>query len=147
MLFCHPGQLETRVNHLMTLHTDDSLCATITEAACSLICLVSGTMETKWGTLPLPGSLLSMQKLLRQMLYNTLRVERVCTTGVQGGKKRPRGWGEEPRTKQVDNLLVILSYPFMEHPTVDKVPMWTQWSLIIPILQRKKPRVTALQII
>lgn len=40
-------------------------------------------------------------------------------------QERPAGWGEEPRTKQVDSLLVILSYPFMEQPTVDKVPMQT----------------------
>lgn len=84
----------------------------------------------KDGGPPLLGSSLSVWTLLKwAFLYNTLRDEEPCACVLQVSKKtrkeRPIGWGEEPRTKQVDSLLIILSYPFMEHPTVDKVPMQT----------------------
>lgn len=149
---CHPGRWELRVNHFMTLHTDESLRANTPKAVHSLIYMVSGAIETKMGFPPLLGSSLSMQAPLRwATLYNTLRDEEpyacVLQVSKETRKERPAGWGEEPRSKQIDNLLIISSYPFMEQPTVDKVSMQTQCCLITYILQRKKPRLLGVQVI
>lgn len=108
--------------------------------------------RNKDGGPPLLGSTLSMRTLLRWASQcNTLRDEEPYACVLQVSKKtrkeRPGGWGEEPRTKQADSLLINSKLPIYGAAYRGQGTHANPVMSYYIILQRKKPRLTTVQVI